>query len=45
LFYRFTKSIEQKQIAEQEAKQAGYEAEKASRQAEAEVNRAKELER
>lgn len=37
----FTKSIEQKQIAEQEAKQAGYEAEKASKQAEAEVNRAK----
>jgi prohibitin 1 len=37
----FTKSIEQKQIAEQEAKQAEYEAIKASKQAEAEVNRAK----
>ena len=37
----FTKSIEQKQIAEQEAKQAEYEALKASKQAEAEVNRAK----
>jgi prohibitin 1 len=37
----FTKSIEQKQIAEQEAKQAEYEAVKASKQAEAEVNRAK----
>jgi prohibitin 1 len=37
----FTKSIEQKQIAEQDAKKAEYEALKASRQAEAEVNRAK----
>ena len=37
----FTKSIEAKQIAEQEAKQAEYEALKASQQAEAEVNRAK----
>ncbi len=37
----FTKSIEQKQIAEQDAKKAEFEALKASRQAEAEVNRAK----
>jgi prohibitin 1 len=37
----FTKSIEQKQIAEQEAKKAEYEAIKASKQAEAEINRAK----
>jgi prohibitin 1 len=37
----FTKSIEQKQIAEQDAKKAEYEAIKASKQAEAEVNRAK----
>ena len=37
----FTKSIEQKQIAEQDAKKAEYEALKASRQAQAEVNRAK----
>jgi prohibitin 1 len=37
----FTKSIEQKQIAEQEAKKAEYEAIKASKEAEAEVNRAK----
>jgi prohibitin 1 len=37
----FTKSIEQKQIAEQDAKKAEYEALKASKQAEAEVNRAK----
>ena len=36
-----TKSIEQKQIAEQDAKKAEYEALKASRQAQAEVNRAK----
>lgn len=37
----FTKSIEQKQIAEQDAKKAEFEALKASRKAEAEVNRAK----
>jgi regulator of protease activity HflC (stomatin/prohibitin superfamily) len=37
----FTKSIEQKQIAEQESKKAEYEAMKAAKQAEAEVNRAK----
>ena len=37
----FSKSIEAKQIAEQEAKQAEYEAIKAARQADAEVNRAK----
>lgn len=37
----FTKSIEQKQIAEQDAKKAEYEAIKASKQAEAEVNRAR----
>jgi prohibitin 1 len=37
----FTKSIEQKQIAEQEAKKAEYDAIKASKEAEAEVNRAK----
>jgi prohibitin 1 len=37
----FTKSIEQKQIAEQDAKKAEYEALKASKQAEAEVNRAR----
>jgi prohibitin 1 len=37
----FTKSIEQKQIAEQDAKKAEYDAIRASREAEAEVNRAK----
>jgi prohibitin 1 len=37
----FTKSIEQKQIAEQEAKKAEFDAIKASKEAEAEVNRAK----
>jgi prohibitin 1 len=37
----FTKSIELKQIAEQDAKKAEYEALKASKEAEAEVNRAK----
>lgn len=37
----FSKAIEAKQIAEQEAKQAEYEAIKAARQADAEVNRAK----
>jgi regulator of protease activity HflC (stomatin/prohibitin superfamily) len=37
----FAKSIEAKQIAQQEAKKAEYEAIKASKQAEAEVNRAK----
>ena len=37
----FSKSIEAKQIAEQEAKQAEYEALKAARQADTEVNRAK----
>jgi prohibitin 1 len=37
----FTKSIEAKQIAEQEAKQAEYIAVKAKREAEADVNRAK----
>jgi prohibitin 1 len=37
----FTKSIEQKQIAEQEAKKAEYEAVRASKEAEAVVNRAK----
>jgi prohibitin 1 len=37
----FTRSIELKQIAEQDAKKAEYEALKAAKQAEAEVNRAK----
>ena len=37
----FTKSIEQKQIAEQDAKKAEYDALRASKEAEAEVNRAK----
>lgn len=37
----FAKAIEEKQIAEQQAKQADYEALKATKQAEAEVNRAK----
>jgi prohibitin 1 len=37
----FTRSIEQKQIAEQDAKKAEYEALKAAKQAEAEVNRAR----
>lgn len=37
----FTKSIEAKQIAEQEAKQAEYIAQKASQEAQAEINRAK----
>jgi prohibitin 1 len=37
----FTKSIEQKQIAEQEAKKAEYEAVRASKEAEVVVNRAK----
>jgi prohibitin 1 len=37
----FTKSIEQKQVAEQDAKKAGYKAIQASKEAEAEVNRAK----
>lgn len=37
----FAKAIEAKQIAEQEAKQAEYEALKAAKQAQAEVNRAK----
>jgi prohibitin 1 len=37
----FAKAIEAKQIAEQEAKQADFEALKASKQAQAQVNRAK----
>jgi prohibitin 1 len=37
----FTQAIEQKQIAEQKAKQAEYDAVKASKEADAEVNRAK----
>ena len=37
----FAKAIEEKQIAEQQAKQADYDALKATKQAEAEVNRAK----
>lgn len=37
----FSKAVERKQIAEQEAQQAGYEALRAVKQAEAEVNRAR----